>query len=120
MRGPVFLIPGFLFGAGLVMIATRAEARGTSCRGMWFRRCFWLLVIGALHGYLLWFGDTVSHVNTTFSNCRAAVAARNWHTPENLKLGFIECLHDARFVPITIAIRPSPLWPIGSSGSVGR
>lgn len=50
-----------LFGAGLVMIAARAEASGTSCRGVWFRRCFWLLVIGALHGYLLWFGDILFH-----------------------------------------------------------
>ena len=50
-----------LFGAGLVMTATRAEVRGTSCRGIWFRRCFWLLVIGALHGYLIWFGDILFH-----------------------------------------------------------
>jgi uncharacterized protein len=55
---PVFSV---LFGAGLVMTAARAEDRGMSCRGVWFRRCFWLLVIGALHGYLIWFGDILFH-----------------------------------------------------------
>ena len=50
-----------LFGAGLVMMATRADVRGTPCKGVWFRRNFWLLVIGALHGYLLWFGDILFH-----------------------------------------------------------
>jgi len=50
-----------LFGAGLVMMANRAQARGAPYRGVWFRRNLWLLVIGALHGYLLWFGDILFH-----------------------------------------------------------
>jgi len=50
-----------LFGAGLVMIVTRAPACAATYRGVWFRRCLWLLVIGALHGYLLWFGDILFH-----------------------------------------------------------
>ena len=55
---PIFSV---LFGAGLVMMATRAETRGAPYRGTWFRRNLWLLVIGALHGYLLWFGDILFH-----------------------------------------------------------
>ena len=50
-----------LFGAGLVMMAARAEARGAKYGGNWYRRNFWLLVIGAIHGYLLWFGDILFH-----------------------------------------------------------
>lgn len=46
-----------LFGAGLVMMSTRADARGVKYAGIWYRRNFWLLLIGALHGYLIWFGD---------------------------------------------------------------
>ena len=46
-----------LFGAGLVMMMKRADARGAPYTGAWFRRNAWLLLIGALHGYLLWFGD---------------------------------------------------------------
>jgi uncharacterized protein len=50
-----------LFGAGLAMMAMRAEARGTKYGGNWYRRNFWLLLIGAAHGYLLWFGDILFH-----------------------------------------------------------
>jgi uncharacterized protein len=50
-----------LYGAGLVMMATRAEARGASYGGIWYRRNFWLLVIGAAHAYLVWFGDILFH-----------------------------------------------------------
>jgi uncharacterized protein len=50
-----------LFGAGLVMMAARADARGATYAGNWFRRNFWLLAIGAIHGYLIWFGDILFH-----------------------------------------------------------
>ena len=46
-----------LFGAGLVLMTGRAEARGTGPARFYFRRQFWLIIIGALHGYLIWFGD---------------------------------------------------------------
>lgn len=46
-----------LFGAGIILIYQRAEARGESMRGAFFRRQWWLLLFGALHAYLLWFGD---------------------------------------------------------------
>lgn len=48
-----------LFGAGLVLMNERAAARGVSLRGVYFRRVFWLLVIGAVHGYLIWMGDVL-------------------------------------------------------------
>ena len=35
-----------LFGAGLVLMDQRAEARGAKIRGVYFRRILWLLVIG--------------------------------------------------------------------------
>jgi uncharacterized protein len=43
------------------MTMMRADARGASCGLNWYRRNFWLLVIGALHGYFLWFGDILFH-----------------------------------------------------------
>lgn len=45
-----------LFGAGIVLMAGRAEARGESSR-LHYRRMGWLLVIGLLHAHLLWSGD---------------------------------------------------------------
>jgi uncharacterized protein len=46
-----------LFGAGIVIFSTRAAERGRSAAAMHYRRTFWLLVIGAMHAYLLWYGD---------------------------------------------------------------
>ena len=45
-----------LFGAGIVLMAGRAEARGGAGR-VHYRRMGWLLVIGLLHAHLLWYGD---------------------------------------------------------------
>ena len=45
-----------LFGAGIVLMAGRAEARGAT-RRVHYRRMRWLLVIGLLHAHLLWSGD---------------------------------------------------------------
>jgi uncharacterized protein len=46
-----------LFGAGLVLMDQRAEARGARIRGVYYRRVLWLLVIGLVHSYLIWNGD---------------------------------------------------------------
>jgi uncharacterized protein len=46
-----------LFGAGLVLMDERAVDRGVSLRGVYYRRILWLLVIGAIHAYLIWSGD---------------------------------------------------------------
>lgn len=46
-----------LFGAGLALISERCEARGRSATGLLYRRTFWLLLLGAAHAYLLWYGD---------------------------------------------------------------
>jgi len=46
-----------LFGAGLVLMDQRAEARGARIRGVYYRRILWLLAIGLVHSYLIWNGD---------------------------------------------------------------
>lgn len=46
-----------LFGAGIVLMAERAEAAGRSGMGLHFRRMFWLMLFGLLHAHLLWYGD---------------------------------------------------------------
>ena len=45
-----------LFGAGIVLMTTRADARGDGSR-VHYRRMGWLALIGLLHAHLLWNGD---------------------------------------------------------------
>lgn len=46
-----------LFGAGTLLYAAKSTDTGKAPRGLWFRRMFWLLLIGLAHAYLIWDGD---------------------------------------------------------------
>lgn len=46
-----------LFGVGVLVFTQAQEARGNSALALHYRRCFWLLIFGLLHAYLLWYGD---------------------------------------------------------------
>ncbi|MFN7733942.1 MAG: DUF418 domain-containing protein [Pirellula sp.] len=46
-----------LFGAGLVLQADRALQSGRSAAGLFYRRVFFLLLIGLVHAYFVWDGD---------------------------------------------------------------
>ena len=48
-----------LFGAGIVLMASRVEASGGRPAGLHYRRTFWLIVFGLLHAHLFWFGDVL-------------------------------------------------------------
>ena len=51
---PIF---GMLFGAGLMLMYERFMPKGVSFRRFWYRRILWLMLMGTVHGYLLWVGD---------------------------------------------------------------
>jgi uncharacterized protein len=53
----MFTLFSMLFGAGLVLMTGRAEARGQGSAKLFYRRAGFLLLIGLLHGYFLWEGD---------------------------------------------------------------
>jgi len=49
-----------MFGAGIVLITSRAEARGGGIEvaDIYYRRNLWLFAFGVIHGWLLlWFGE---------------------------------------------------------------
>ena len=46
-----------LFGAGIVLMTSRAEARGVRPAKLHYRRMFALLIFGLIHAYLIWHGD---------------------------------------------------------------
>jgi uncharacterized protein len=47
----------FLFGASMLLVIERAEAKGEPAAAVHLRRMAWLGVIGLLHYYLIWHGD---------------------------------------------------------------
>ena len=51
----------FLFGASLLLVVDRAEARGADPAAVHYRRMAWLFVLGVGHAVLLWSGDILMH-----------------------------------------------------------
>lgn len=47
----------FLFGISFWLFLSRASARGGGATRLFYRRIFWLFVIGAIHGWLFWCFD---------------------------------------------------------------
>ena len=47
----------FLFGASMLLVIDRAEANGENPVSVHYRRMLVLLLFGAIHFYLIWFGD---------------------------------------------------------------
>ncbi|NQT13729.1 MAG: DUF418 domain-containing protein [Planctomycetes bacterium] len=68
-NGKMMAIFSMLFGAGLVLMANRFEAKETPFTGIYYRRIFWLFVIGMMHAYLIWYGDIL----VTYAVCGALV-----------------------------------------------
>ena len=46
-----------LFGAGVILMYDRIEATNRPFKSIYYRRILWLLAIGLVHAYLIWWGD---------------------------------------------------------------
>jgi uncharacterized protein len=51
----------FLFGASMLLVIERAEAKGENPLRVHYARMFWLLIFGLAHLYLVWWGDILQH-----------------------------------------------------------
>jgi uncharacterized protein len=60
VSGKFITLFSFLFGLGFSIQLFRAEARGTSIAPLYMRRLGVMLLIGAAHLFLLWYGDILS------------------------------------------------------------
>lgn len=60
-EGKMRALFSMLFGAGVILITSRTERRGAGVRtaDIFVRRNMWLLVIGVVHCYLIWWGDVL-------------------------------------------------------------
>lgn len=60
VQGKFYCLFSFLFGMGFSVQTSRLEARGASPAKVYSRRLMVLLVIGLLHGVLIWMGDILA------------------------------------------------------------
>jgi len=88
-----------LFGAGLVLMSDRAAGRGAKLGFLFYRRVFWLLVIGLVHSYLIWEGDIL----VMYASCGFLLyPARKW-SPKTLIIVGV-CLN-LLLVPLWLGFR---------------
>lgn len=59
--GKFILIFSFLFGFGMVLLQESSQAKGRSFNRIYTRRLTALLLIGLIHGILIWYGDILTH-----------------------------------------------------------
>lgn len=75
-----------LFGASLMLIIERAEAKGESAAKVHYSRMFWLALFGLLHYFFIWFGDILFLYATV--GC-IAFRFRNWEPRRLIKWALI-------------------------------
>jgi uncharacterized protein len=86
-----------LFGAGLLLLATRVSARGGEAADLLLRRCLWLVPFGIAHRFgLQWTGDILYMYGLLGL---IAVALRNLRARSQILAG---CLCLAMFIPIEL------------------
>jgi uncharacterized protein len=58
-EGKMRAIFSMLFGASIIILTSRGERRGGGIEvaDVYYRRTLWLIAIGVLHAYFIWFGD---------------------------------------------------------------
>ncbi len=66
-EGKMRALFSMLFGAGVILLTSRAEKRGAGLRtaDIFLRRNMWLTLFGMLHAYLIWDGDILFFYGTT-------------------------------------------------------
>ena len=75
-----------LFGAGVCIFMERATAKSHAVWKLQTSRMGWLLLIGLMHAYLIWYGDIL----VAYAICGIVVASmRNWSPKVLFSLGFI-------------------------------
>ena len=95
-----------LFGAGLILMTDRADAAGRSSGWLLYRRTFWLLVLGVIHAYLIWYGDIL----VIYSLCAFVVILfRNFSPKVQFILGALFLLTGSMLA--LLAGLSVPQWP---------
>jgi uncharacterized protein len=95
-----------LYGAGMVLLTSRLEARGLDPWKIFLRRSFWLLIFGLMHAYLLWSGDIL----VSYAIC-GVVVYRFRKTPPRRLLAIGIAVASVASVLSLAAAWSMPYWP---------
>lgn len=89
-----------LFGAGIILMTGRAEVRGVGFGRIFYRRQFFMLLLGAVHAYFIWFGDIL------FMYAAVGMLAYLFRNRTPRTLIILACL----FLPVTLLLSHGIGW----------
>jgi uncharacterized protein len=95
-----------LFGAGVLLMTRNIERKGGKPAALHYRRMLWLILIGLLHAYVLWYGDIL----VSYGLCGLLVFLFRKMSPRKLLIiGLIGiCVASLIFVALDWSL---PYWP---------
>ena len=95
-----------LFGAGVVLMTSRLEARGVRPGPLHYRRMLWLILIGCVHAYAFWYGDILF----TYAVCALWLFLFRRRTPKTLLIVGI-CIFSVTSLLALMTGLTMPYWP---------
>jgi len=104
-----------LFGAGIVLMAERMEARGGKPAGIHYRRTLILLLLGIAHAWLIWTGDILY----TYAMCALLVYLFRKKEPKTLIILGVTSIAVASALSV-MAHFTMPLWPEESVSGIAK
>lgn len=66
------------FGAGVIYLTSRAEAKGATAGDIYYRRTFWLMLFGIIHAHLIWYGDILYPLSLRVDGTVSLSAPNSW------------------------------------------
>ena len=85
-----------LFGAGVCLFAERAEKKSGKSAFLHYKRNFWLLIFGLIHGYFIWYADILY----TYSICAFFIYWFRNRSPTTLIICGLFTLFVASFISL--------------------
>ncbi|MGD8537350.1 MAG: DUF418 domain-containing protein [Candidatus Aminicenantes bacterium] len=102
-----------MYGAGIVLLTSRAAASKRSVAGLHFRRTFWLLIIGLIHAYLMWHGDIL----VPYALCAIPAFLFRKLKPKTLVIFGMILILIASLIYLAFGLS-MPQWPIEAKDNV--
>jgi uncharacterized protein len=95
-----------MYGAGIILLTSRAAASKRSVAGVHYRRTFWLLIIGLIHAYLMWHGDIL----VPYALCAIPAFLFRKLKPRNLMIFGVILILIASLIYLAFGLT-MPEWP---------
>jgi uncharacterized protein len=102
-----------MYGAGIVLLTSRAASSKRSVAAVHYRRTFWLLIIGLIHAYLMWHGDIL----VPYALCAIPAFLFRKLTPRSLVIFGVVLILISSLIYLLFGLT-MPQWPLEAKENI--